>query len=324
MTSGKLTSNPNSYYPQRLTPSEAVTCDQNHNYGPEQQATDNGKMDQFPQHVSVDSCATTGAFQAPGLTMDYYDGNTVTGLWNYAQQYSLSDNSYDTGYGPSTPGALNLVSGQTHGFREVDSRTLQQVPTPGTYTIVAPDANGVGTVVNDPDPAYDDCSDNGHAPTNTNTLAAATGKNIGDLLNARGVTWGWFQGGFTPTGTANGYAQCGTTHANVAGASSADYSPHHNPFQYYKSTSNPTHQPPTGLSEVGNNGQANHQYDLTWFDQAAAKGKLPAVSFVKAAEYQDGHAGLLRPDRRAAFPRPHDQRASEGSGVGQHRGRHRL
>ena len=43
--------------------------------------------------------------------MDYYDGNTVTGLWNYAQHYAMSDNNYDTTFGPSTPGALNLISG---------------------------------------------------------------------------------------------------------------------------------------------------------------------------------------------------------------------
>ena len=59
--------------------------------------------------------------------MDYYDGNTVTALWNYAQQFAMSDNSWDTAFGPSTPGALNLISGQTHGFREVDSVTGQQV-----------------------------------------------------------------------------------------------------------------------------------------------------------------------------------------------------
>ena len=37
--------------------------------------------------------------------MDYFDGNTVTGLWNYAQNYAMSDNNYDTKFGPSTPGA---------------------------------------------------------------------------------------------------------------------------------------------------------------------------------------------------------------------------
>ena len=51
--------------------------------------------------------------------MGYYDGNTVTAFWNYAQQFAMSDNSYDTTFGPSTPGAINLISGQTGGI--VDS-----------------------------------------------------------------------------------------------------------------------------------------------------------------------------------------------------------
>ena len=45
--------------------------------------------------------------------MNYYDGNTVTGLWNYAQQFAMSDNSFGTTFGPSAPGAINLVSGDT-------------------------------------------------------------------------------------------------------------------------------------------------------------------------------------------------------------------
>ena len=59
------------------------------------------------------------------------------------------------------------------------------------------------------------------------------GKDIGDLLNDQ-TAWGWFQGGFTPTGTVNG---C-TTDQNVGGNSVVDYSPHHNAFAYYESTSN--------------------------------------------------------------------------------------
>ena len=289
-----LKSNPNEYAPVRLTPDEAVTCDQNHNYGPEQKAFNNGAMDQFVQNVSVDKCS--GMYGAPGLSMDYYDGNTVTGLWNYAQQYALSDDSFSTQYGPSTPGALNLISGQTHGFVEVDSKTGKQVPTPGTYVLASPNKKGVGTIINDPDPAYDDCSDTNH--TSTNNLASLSGKNVGDLLNARGVTWGWFQGGFAPSAPYNGssgYAVCGTTHQNIAGAASADYSPHHNPFEYYASTSNPHHLAPKNLAEVGHNGQANHEYDLSLFNQVATKGPLPAVSFLKAPEYQDGHAGYSDP-----------------------------
>ena len=294
ITSGNLTSNPNSYDPTRLSPHEAMTCDQNHAYGPEQKAANNGAMDAFPENVSVDQC-TGDLFGAPGLTMDYYDGNTVTGLWNYAQQYAMSDNSFDSNFGPSTPGALNLISGQTHGFREVDPVTLKPVPTPGGFVLYNPDKNGVGTVINDPDPAFDDCSDSNH--TSSNTLAAATGRDVGDLLNDRGVTWGWFQGGFAPTTPATGssYAVCGATHTNIGGASVVDYSPHHNPFEYYRSTSNPHHLPPKNLAEVGHNGQANHEYDLSWFETAAKRNQLPAVSFVKAAEYQDGHAGYSDP-----------------------------
>jgi phospholipase C len=290
--SGLLVSNPNAYSPTRLTPDEALTCDQNHSYGPEQKAFDAGAMDKFVENVSVDKC--TGEYGAPGLSMDYYDGNTVTGLWNYAQQYAMSDNSFDSTFGPSTPGALNLVSGQTHGVQAVTSVTHQKTTDP--YVVVSPDKNGVGTVINDPDPAYDDCADSNH--TSTNNLAAMSGENVGDLLNDRGVTWGWFQGGFAPTTPYAGsgtFAACGATHTNVGGASVVDYSAHHDPFEYYASTSNPHHVAPKNLAEVGHNGQANHQYDLTYFDKVAKKGSLPAVSFVKASEYQDGHAGYSDP-----------------------------
>src|SRR6202167_1199999 len=54
-----LTDNPNEYNPQRLTNSEALTTDQNHGYTAEEQAVDNGKMDQFVQKTEND--ATTGS-----------------------------------------------------------------------------------------------------------------------------------------------------------------------------------------------------------------------------------------------------------------------
>ncbi|WP_103886292.1 phospholipase C [Actinacidiphila yanglinensis] len=287
-----LTANPNQYQPRRLADSEALTCDQNHSYTPEQQAYDNGAMDQFVQHTSSDRCS--GLYGSPGLTMDYYDGNTVTALWNYAQNYALSDNSFGDVFGPSTPGALGLISGQTHGGITVDSTTGAQRSPSASGTVRSPDpTTGVGTVYGDSDPAYDDCSDNNH--TSTSDLTAVQGRNIGDLLNARNVTWGWFQGGFAPTSSPGGKAVCGATHANVGGASSVDYSPHHEPFQYFASTANPHHLPPTSTSAIGHQDQANHQYDLTDFDRTLAAGNLPAVSFLKAGEYQDGHAAYSDP-----------------------------
>ncbi|MFE1856355.1 phospholipase C [Streptomyces sp. NPDC059489] len=299
-TAGLLTKNPNQYAPKRLTPSQAVTCDQNHGYGPEQYANNGGKNDQFVQNTDSGKCSGN-LFGEPGLVMDYYDGNTVTALWNYAQNYSLGDRSYSSVYGPSTPGALNLVSGQTHGVVSMDPASgtehPKQTTTPDSYTVQSPDAKGVGTVVNDPDPAYDDCSDKDH--TSTNALAAMQGRNIGDVLNSKDVSWGWFQGGFRPStpwdGQQGHYAKCDATHTNVGGAAAIDYSPHHSPFEYYKSTSNPHHLPPRNVDEIGHSGQANHNYDLTDFSAALKAGKLPAVSFLKAAEYQDGHAAYSDP-----------------------------
>jgi phospholipase C len=288
-----LTSNPNTAEPTRLTHAQALTCDQDHAYTAEQQAVDGGKMDKFVQFTETSTCSAPN-FGAPGLVMDYYDGNTVTGLWNYAQHYAMSDNNWDTTFGPSTPGALNLISGQTGGAYAVSPATGAKVPDPGGVSTL--NSAGFGTVYGDPDPAFDGCSDGSSRAATAFPLAVATGRNVGDLLNARGVTWGWFQGGFAPTGTnAAGLPVCGNKHTNIGGASITDYSPHHEPFQYYKSTANPKHLPPSSEAAVGRTDQANHQYDLSWFDKTLTAGNMPAVSFLKASEYQDGHPGYSDP-----------------------------
>jgi phospholipase C len=293
-----LTNNPNLHNPTRLTHAQALTCDQDHEYTAEQKAVNGGQMNMFVQNTESPDCRSTtpGAFWSPGLVMDYYDGNTVTGLWNYAQNYTLSDNNFDTQFGPSTPGALNLISGNTGASYAVSPTNInQKVPAPGTVSAL--NSNGLGTIYSDLDPAYDDCSNDSHAGSeNSFPLGVVTGPNIGNLLNAANVTWGWFQGGFAPTGkTAGGLAVCGSTHKNIAGNAVADYVPHHNPFQYYKSTSNPKHLPPTSEAAIGHTDQANHQYDLSLFYDTLMDGNLPAVSFLKAAAFQDGHPGYSTP-----------------------------
>jgi phospholipase C len=289
-----LTNNPNAYNPQRLSPAEALTCDQNHDYTPEQQAANGGKMNMFVEYTESpsDCAAGTDEFFQPGLVMDYFDGNTVTGLWNYAQNYAMSDNNYDANFGPSTPGALNVISGNNGGGYAVNPTTGAVEAAPGSVSTL--NSNGLGTVYGDLDPAYDDCSDTSH--TSTNPVGVMTGQNIGNLLNAKNITWGWFQGGFAPTGTnAAGYAVCGSAHENIGGNLVTDYVPHHNPFQYYKSTANPKHLPPSSEAAIGHTDQANHQYDLSLFYDTLKDGNMPAVSFLKAPAYQDGHAGYSNP-----------------------------
>ncbi len=124
-----------------------------------------------------------------------------------------------------------------------------------------------------------------------------SGKNVGDLLNAKNITWGFFEGGFRPTNqpSTTVKAVCGAAHKNIGGATVVDYIQHHEPFQYYMSTANPHHLPPTSVAMIGRTDQANHQYDLLDFWAAADSGHLPAVSYLKAGAYQDGHAGYSDP-----------------------------
>jgi phospholipase C len=291
LTGPLLTANPNSLNPEnapgevnpfRLDRSQAATADQDHDYTPEQMAFDHGLMDLFP--ISVGTAGPPPG-SAPGdtigLTMGYYDGNTVTAYWNYAQAFAMSDNSYDTNFGPSTPGAINLISGQTNGV-------VQNIG--GTGSVVG-DGYGGLTLNGDTDPVGDACS-------TSSEMVRFGGKNIGDLLTAANVSWGFFEGGFNLSiVNSNGSTGCSrSTTSTVTGVKKADYIPHHQPFQYYASTANPTHARPTSVAMIGQNGDAaNHQYDTADFFTAVSAGNFPAVSFLKAPGFQDGHAGYSDP-----------------------------
>src|SRR6202050_105791 len=152
-TDGLLYNNPNALNtvngdgatnPFRLDRSQAATADQDHDYTPEQQAFHGGLMDSFPKYTGTPGPPPNGQ-PTTGLVMGYYDGNTVTAYWNYAQRFAMSDNSYDTNFGPSTDGALNLVSGQLKGVSENNNG-------PGA---TIGDGSGGLTLISDADPVGD-------------------------------------------------------------------------------------------------------------------------------------------------------------------------
>ncbi|MBV9096482.1 MAG: hypothetical protein JO079_00365, partial [Frankiaceae bacterium] len=284
LTSGLLTNNPNGTNPRRYDPTsvaDVLTCDQDHNYNDEQRAFDGGLMDKFPQTVGAGGNSPEHTACVPGDVMNYYDGNTVTALWNYAEHYAMSDNSHSTTFGPSSPGALNVVSGDTGG---VDMTHTAKSPSIATSAKPNADLASDGTpngysLIGDAQPYWDDCS--------TRDAVAMSGPNVGDLLNAKGLSWGWFEGGFRPTksfadaSAAVGHAgqptseftpdeftsagfNAGVPHSSNQGICDAvhpvgaglaaplatgtgqygykdDYIPHHEPFQYYASTANPHH-----------------------------------------------------------------------------------
>jgi phospholipase C len=123
-------------------------------------------------------------------------------------------------------------------------------------------------------------------------------------LTGAGITWGWFHGGFDLTITnPNGTSGCHrSTVSPITGLTEGDYVEHHQPFQYYASTRNVNHTRPTSPATVGTNTDpANHQYDIHDFFDALAAGNLPAVSYLKAASYQDAHPGNSNPLDEQAF-----------------------
>jgi phospholipase C len=256
-----LTRNPNGVQPFRLDRSQNVTCDNDNHYTDEQKATNSGLLDKY---AAITSGTGTGC--TPNLSMGYYDGNTVTALWNYAQRFAMSDNFFATNYGTTVMGHLNLISGQTHQT--------------ATQTVSGKVANG--SVIANIEAANEDCETGG--------TIQMTGKNIGDLLNAKAITWGWFYGDFARVAVVNGVAQC-----------TSIYNDHYDPFQYYASTANPHHLPPTSVSAIGTTDQANHQYALTDFWNAAAAGSIPAVTFLKPSSTETGHPATSDPLSEQAF-----------------------
>ena len=204
--------------------------------------------------------------------MGYYDGNTVTALWNYAQHYAMNDNSYDTNFGPSTAGAINLVSGQTNGGinnprdRRANRRRFRRAH------------------------RHQRCRSGGrrvldhhwrnfqHERQEYRRSSERCGRHVG-ILRGR-LRSHLYQS------QRHHWLQRSTT-SLITATTKADYIPHHQPFQYYKSTANLTHARPTSAAMIGQAGDAaNHQYDINDFYTAVNAGNFPAVSFLKAPGFR--------------------------------------
>ena len=165
LTTGLLTANPNlsltngagASNPFRLSSAQAVTADQDHGYTDEESAFHAGKMDMFPHlgrapripRPSPPQPVPPPSPPPPALTMGYYDGNSATALWNYAQHYSDERPLLRHQLWSLHPRcAVNLVSGQTNG--------VVNTVNPGSSVVA--DGNGGLTLISDADPTGDICS----------------------------------------------------------------------------------------------------------------------------------------------------------------------
>lgn len=274
-----------------------------------QLGVDGGRMDKFAPSAVTEGCPLDGTG-----AMNYFDGNSVTALWNYAQYYAMSDAFFSTIGSESSTGHFNLVSGTNQG-------AIWHGPTINSTEIYQNPTNGSLTVIGDPESFFDDCGPG---------AVEKTGRNVGDLLNAKNISWGWFGGGFRPTqpavlngdGSTQTPAVCGQSHTlyqyTIDDTTFVIPNPTINfttdihivnpdwenvvaPFMYYASTANPHHLPPSSVAAIGSSDEANHQYDTLDFLAAVKVGNFPAVSFLKAAKYAWGHPDIAAPQVEQAY-----------------------
>src|SRR5450830_1757939 len=194
---------------------------------------------------------------AGGLTMGRFD-TSGTAMYKLAQQYVLADNI-----------------------------------TPANYF-----GDGKFYAVNTMQPPY---QPSGNAPANVTgsnalyanatkatTLPAQTATNIGDLLDAKSVTWKWYSGAWN-SALADGVQDPSATRSviyagnsyGVATTANVDFQPHHQPFNYYAKA-----DPVTGAAY-----RPNHLKDYNDLVADAAAGTLPAVTFYKPEGLYNQHPG---------------------------------
>jgi phospholipase C len=213
----------------------ADTSDADHSREALLAKADHGKMDDFvgyeeEHRVDVSMQSPQFARQVGILTMGYNDCRTVPFLWMYAHHFALYDHIFQAMYGPSTPGNIDLIAGQT-GQTEAARHPDRAWKSP--YGLGDP-------VVNDANPDFGPYAFTWQAKqphqidqTYATLMLTLKGRDatqakvdsddikgdIGELahLDHQAIPWAWYQEGF----------------GNGKGDDHPAYIPHHNSPQYF-------------------------------------------------------------------------------------------
>ena len=301
LAAGLLDQNPNSTQPFRMDPSHSVTCDQGHGYTEEQSAYNHGLLDKFPENTGSGGPGCYDYGKGTGVVMGYFDGNTVTAIWNYAQHYAMNDNSYSTMFGPSTVGALNLVAGKT--TTATMSPFDADGTTPGNPNGDIAGGQTTGAAIGDPRPAFrrvqrDDAATRRAAlDAHFHYLGQERRRSAEREGHHLGLVPGRIPSHFLPFQSNGWHSAAGLRRGKhrAGGAVPGLHSPPRTvPILQVHRESGP-HQP-SNASLIGTSKDGtNHQYDLIDFWTALGEGRLPAVTFLKAKGIQDGHPGYSDP-----------------------------
>jgi phospholipase C len=253
-------------------PPAEKTGDLIHAYYRQQYQINGGRMDRFAYWSD-----------AKGLTLGYYDTSALP-LARWAHEYTLADHFHHAAFGGSFLNHLWLVCACTPYWPNAPDDTIS-IPFPDRPGYlqdknVRPD----GYAVNTTQPYY--APYRGGTPDD-HRLPPVALPHIGDRLDAAGVSWAWYAGGWNDA---------------AAGRPGDVFQYHHQPFSYF--------------ANVGGDPAARerHLKDETDFVAALRDGTLPQVAWVKpygADNEHPGYAdvitgelhveGLLREIQRSAY-----------------------
>ncbi len=213
----------------------ADTADADHSRPALIAKTDGGRMDRFVAYEEQKAAGASPARrqfarQVGMLTMAHQDCHTIPFLWMYAHRFALYDHIFQAMYGPSTPGNIDLIAGQTgltQAARHPDETFTSDTgagepviddeePDFGPY---ASPLQVVGAHQLDQTYATLMLSLSGRNASQVKTDTGDVKDDIGELahLNHQDVPWAWYQEGF------------GDGKGNLHPA----YIPHHNAPQYF-------------------------------------------------------------------------------------------
>jgi phospholipase C len=244
---------------QFVAPS-GLTGDLVHRWYQEQEQIDGGRMDRY-----------AAVSDSGGLTMGYFN-IADSNQWKLASEYALGDAMFHSAFGGSFLNHTFLVCSCAFRWPDAPPRLVAKLDAAGHLVkdgAVTPDGYAVNTARS----VYL------HYPTETDPtqlVPPQTVPHIGDRLDAKGVSWAWYSGGYADA---------------LAGHPGKLFQFHHQPLAYFADLA------------PGTPAQQAHLKDYTDLEADIAAGTLPQVVFYKPyGEYNlhPGYATISAGDQHLA------------------------
>jgi phospholipase C len=220
-----------------------------HRWYQQQAQIHGGKMDRF---VAVSN--------AKALAMGYHD-ISQTGLYRYAQRYTLADNFFQAAFGGSFLNHFWLICACTPRFENAPAALRAVEDAQGQMVkdgAVTPAGWAVNTVYSTYQPHPASVKDP------ATLLPPQTEITIGDMLTAKGVSWAWYSGGWNNA---------------LAGKPDPIFQYHHQPFAYFERYGD------------GTKARQEHLKDEVDLVRDIEQDTLPAVVFYKPLGAENQHPG---------------------------------